>query len=163
MNVLKFLKKITGTPILRYREEKRDLFAVPKDYYLCHCISADFGMGAGIVVMFNKLFDMKNKMKTLHIQEGVAKWDVLQTGYMIPEGRVFNLITKRNVWEKPSYESLTAALFDMKKYCKKNNVKKLAMPLIGCGIDGLNWDYVSYLVKDVFKDMDMEILVCIWE
>lgn len=28
-----------------YREEVRDLFSVPDDYYLAHCISADFGMG----------------------------------------------------------------------------------------------------------------------
>ena len=36
-----------------YREEVRDLFSVPDDYYLAHCISADFGMGKGIVVEFN--------------------------------------------------------------------------------------------------------------
>ena len=26
-------------------KEVRDLFSVPEDYYLAHCISADFGMG----------------------------------------------------------------------------------------------------------------------
>ena len=30
---------------MKYKEEKRDLFSVPEDYYLAHCISADFGMG----------------------------------------------------------------------------------------------------------------------
>ena len=45
-----------------YKEEYRDLFTVPEDYYLAHCISADFGMGKGIVVEFNKQFDMKNKL-----------------------------------------------------------------------------------------------------
>ena len=39
-----------------YKEEIRDLFSVPDDYYLAHCISADFGMGAGIVIEFNKRF-----------------------------------------------------------------------------------------------------------
>ena len=43
-----------------YKEEVRDLFSVSEDYYLAHCISADFGMGKGIVVEFNKRFDIKN-------------------------------------------------------------------------------------------------------
>ena len=33
-----------------YREENMDLFSVSDDYYLAHCISADFDMGRGIVV-----------------------------------------------------------------------------------------------------------------
>ena len=40
-------------------EVKKDLFSVSEEYYLAHCISADFGMGKGIVVEFNKRFDMK--------------------------------------------------------------------------------------------------------
>lgn len=46
-----------------YKEENRDLFVVPEDYYLAHCISADFGMGKGIVVEFNKRFDMKRRLQ----------------------------------------------------------------------------------------------------
>ena len=49
---------------MTYREESKDLFTVPGDYYLAHCISADFGMGKGIVVEFNKRFDMKRKLQT---------------------------------------------------------------------------------------------------
>ena len=34
------------------REEQRDLFTVPTDYILVHCISADLAMGAGIAKEF---------------------------------------------------------------------------------------------------------------
>lgn len=44
-----------------YKEEVRDLFSVSDEYSLAHCISADFGMGKGIVVEFNKRFDMKKQ------------------------------------------------------------------------------------------------------
>lgn len=47
-----------------FKEEKRDLFTVPDDYYLAHCISADFGMGKGIVVEFNKRFNMKQILQS---------------------------------------------------------------------------------------------------
>jgi hypothetical protein len=36
------------------REEQRDLFTVPTDYILVHCISADLAMGAGIAKEFTK-------------------------------------------------------------------------------------------------------------
>ena len=49
---------------MTYSEENKDLFTVSEDYNLAHCISADFGMGKGIVVEFNKRFDMKRKLQT---------------------------------------------------------------------------------------------------
>ena len=37
-----------------FKIEHRDLFSVPKDYSLVHCISADFALGAGIAKEFTK-------------------------------------------------------------------------------------------------------------
>lgn len=37
---------------------------------------------------------------------------------------------------------------------------KIGMPLIGCGLDRLKWDKVSEIIKDVFADTDIEIVVC---
>ena len=48
---------------MTYREEAGDLFAVPEDYCLAHCISADFAMGKGIVLEFNRRFDMKRLLR----------------------------------------------------------------------------------------------------
>ena len=39
---------------MEYKEIKGNLFDAPKDAYLVHCISADFALGAGIAVEFNK-------------------------------------------------------------------------------------------------------------
>lgn len=45
-----------------YSEVKKDLFLTDDEYQLVHCISADFAMGKGIAVEFNKKFDMKKKI-----------------------------------------------------------------------------------------------------
>jgi len=39
-------------------EIKKDLFTMPQEYYLAHCISADAKMGAGIAVQFRKRFKL---------------------------------------------------------------------------------------------------------
>ena len=48
----------------------------------------------------------------------------------------------------------------MKQLAVQHGIVKIAMPLLGCGLDRLNWDIVKYHIKQVFKDTDIEILVC---
>ena len=145
---------------MTYIEKVRDLFSVPEDYYLAHCISADFGMGKGIVVEFNKRFDMKNK---LHAKDP----DYLDRynrhrigGDCILEGRVLNLVTKERYFHKPTIITMRIALQKMKKICIENNIIKVAMPTIGAGLDRLAWSSVSDQIHMIFSDTDIEILVC---
>ena len=70
-------------------------------------------------------------------------------------------ITKEKYWEKPSYKSLEESLLEMKKKLSKNkNIKKLVIPKIGCGLDRLSWDKVEPMVQELFKDLDIELVVC---
>lgn len=143
-----------------YREERKDLFSVPCDYYLAHCVSADFALGAGIAIEFNKRFDMRRKLKEdwpTCIEE-MRKHNLHGECCLIDN--VFNLITKERAWYKPTYESIAEALHATKSIANANGVKKIAMPKIGCGLDGKNWNVVSELIKGVFSDTDIEILVC---
>ena len=48
----------------------------------------------------------------------------------------------------------------MKELCNEIHVTKIAMPIIGCGLDRLQWDKVSEIIKEVFKNKNIEILVC---
>ena len=146
---------------MELREEKRDLFSVPDDYYLAHCISADFAMGKGIVVEFNKRFDMKNKLKARY-PDYLNQWqrEKKRSGCILA-GRVFNLITKERYFQKPTYETLRGALECMKALCVQKGVRRAAMPVIGCGLDRLAWEQVSAVIQDVFSDTGIEILVCI--
>lgn len=145
-----------------YKEETRDLFSVSEDYFFAQCISSDFAMGKGIATEFNNRFDIKNKLKDkygsyVHIWE-----DASDRGFCVQEGKVFNLITKQFYWQKPTYQTIECALRMMKTLCS-SKVKKIAMPLIGCGLDRLEWNKVSDIIKKIFKDSDIEILICIKE
>lgn len=55
---------------------------------------------------------------------------------------------------------MLGALSEMKVLCWLEKIRKIAMPIIGCGLDGLEWDKVSKIVKYVFQKEDIEILVC---
>lgn len=147
--------------VMIYREENRDLFKVGKDYYFVQCISADFAMGAGIALQFNKYFSIKNKLVSKY-KSFTDRWDSLEEhGTCLLEGRVYNLITKRSFWNKPTEETMRNALKSMRVMINNNqDCKKLAMPKIGSGLDKMSWSIVSKLLQETFEDSDIEILVC---
>ena len=143
-----------------YKEEIRDLFSVSEAYALAHCISADFAMGKGIVVEFNKRFDMKNRLRQKYPDYLRQYKANAAGGDCILEQNVLNLITKERYYQKPTIHTMTAALEKMKEICQRENITKVAMPTIGAGLDRLNWAEVSAEIKALFEDTDMEILVC---
>lgn len=145
---------------MNYQEEIRDLFTVPDDYYLAHCISPDFKMGAGIAVEFSKRYNMKTVL-TRKYPDFLQWYQRNQvSGICILEGRTFNLVTKERYYPKPTIATMRGALLSMHTICKEKGITKIAMPMIGCGLDRLDWSAVSASIKEIFDDTDVEILVC---
>ena len=132
------------------KEIRKNLFEV-KNYYYAHCISSDYALGAGIAVQFQNKFHLKNRLKEV----GDFKYPDC-----ILIDTVFNLVTKNNYWNKPTYQSLTRSLEMMKQMTIDNKINKIAMPKIGCGLDKLQWGKVKEIIENIFKDTDIEILVC---
>lgn len=134
--------------------ENRDLFTVPQGYYLAHCISADFALGAGIAKTFDEVYNMRFKLfKNYDNYE-------YEGGDALPIDNVFNLVTKPKCYHKPRYEALREALEVMKEIMIDLDVTKLAIPALGCGLDRLEWSQVYDIICEVFEGTDVEILVC---
>lgn len=72
---------------------------------------------------------------------------------------IYNLITKEKYFNKPTYQTMHSSLEAMRVHMEKNSVQKLAIPRIGCGLDGLIWKKVKDQLGEVFKDVDIDITV----
>lgn len=145
------------------KEEKRDLFTMPEDYALAHCISADFALGAGIAKEFDKRFNCRRKLFNVYKRSLVPRWDKIPNGcsvILFSDYVIFNLVTKRNYWNKPTLDTIKNALDWMKDQCEMYDINKVAMPRLSCGLDRQNWSDVKALIEDVFKDTNIEIVVC---
>lgn len=135
--------------------KKGDLFTAGDEYYLAHCISADFALGAGIAKQFTARLDMKNRLKTEY--GDISTGD--RVGRVFTVDRVFNLVTKSRYFHKPTYETLKKCLEEMRDIMEQQDIKRLAMPKIGCGLDKLKWECVESIIGDVFGGTDVEIAV----
>lgn len=136
-----------------------DLFRVPQGYYLAHCISGDYALGAGIAKKFDAEYNMRFKLfRDYAIPDGEKSANV---GRALLIDNVFNLVTKERCFHKPTYDILYDTLVDMREQCEDFDITRLAMPLIGCGLDKLEWDKVKDVIEDVFENTNIEILICI--
>ncbi|XP_026462375.1 uncharacterized protein LOC113364119 [Ctenocephalides felis] len=139
---------------LKFSEESKDLFTVSEDYSLCHCVAEDFTMGAGIAVLFRDKFGQVAELLQQRPKTGGF-------AYLKDKNRfIYYLVTKQRSTGKPRIEDLESSLTQMRDHMLENNVTKLAMPKIGCGLDRLQWHDVSRLIRKIFHNDSLDILVC---
>lgn len=138
-------------------EKAGNVFLAPDNYYLAHCISADYALGKGIAKEFDVVYNMRKRLNEMYPRTV----DRVGTALLVDD--VFNLVTKKFFFQKPTLETLEAALVDMKNQCIELGIKKIAMPRIGCGLDRLTWKSenacVYKVIEKVFEDTDTEIVV----
>lgn len=141
------------------REEQRDLLTVPQGYYLAHCITGDCSLGTGIAKQINDVYNMREKLNkdyTYHDDYDLKGY----VGEALLMGNVFNLVLKKEIGSKPKYKKLKKCLYDMKAQMEEYWIAKLAIPRLGCGHEGFDWERVKGIIEEVFDDTDVEILIC---
>ncbi|KAJ8949943.1 hypothetical protein NQ314_008089, partial [Rhamnusium bicolor] len=142
-----------------------DLFLAPVSSSLAHCVSQDFRMGKGIAKEFKKKYGREDELKNQNKTIG-------EVAEIRQEGRnVYYLVTKRWYNEKPRYEDLWKALKTLRRRSEENGDKQIAMPKIGCGLDGLLWeesrvnrvekeDFVPVWDKNIIREAQRQDVQC---
>ena len=131
-----------------------DIFTMSSSYSLAHSISKDCKLSRGIARMFKSNFGRVDEIRDQKTDTGGVA--ILDLGQRV----IYNLVTKERDPDKSIYDSISRALKAMQRDAIERNVKKIAMPRIGCGPDWLEWEQVKDILVSVFKDTDIEITVC---
>ncbi len=143
---------------MMFREEKGDLFAgeILSNYALCHCISSDFALGAGIAKAFAGM-GVKKQLQERYPKQWQGRGYCLMTE---TNGvTVGNLVTKQRYFHKPTLETLRQSLEDFREQIFELDLPNIAMPKIGCGLDKLRWEDVREVIQKVFGETGIEIIV----
>lgn len=126
-------------------------------------------MGAGLALKFKEEFPENFKeynqlsivgetaIGLLHFHEVTAEENEDYEGLL-----VINFPTKSS-WKNPSkLEYVEAGLKELVKFLEDEELESIAIPALGCGLGGLNWEPVKalfekYLNTEDFEDLDIEI------
>lgn len=114
----------------------------------CNCAGA---MGKGIALQFKDQFPkMYIEYKKLCKEGLFSLGDVFTYNY--DNGTIFNLGTQTTWKTKADINAVESSLIKMLSYAQQNNISKIALPKIGAGLGGLNWDDVKFVIDKVSKD-----------
>lgn len=120
-------------------------------------------MGKGIALQFKKAFPNNFKAyfeacKRGEIKVGklfVTRDSNLNTGDKI----IINFPTKKD-WRKPSeYSFIEEGLTDLIKVIQDNQIKSIALPPLGAGNGGLEWEKVKRIIDEKIGFLNIEISV----
>jgi O-acetyl-ADP-ribose deacetylase (regulator of RNase III) len=129
-----------------------DLFE-SKAEVIAHCVSKCFKMGAGIALEFRKRFGCLKELKNQ--KKEIGECAILQ----IKERHIAYMITKEMYYQKPTLQTVEKCLIYLREYLIKNNLKSLAMPRIGCGLDKLAWKDVYEIIDKVFCNTNITVQI----
>lgn len=120
-------------------------------------------MGKGIALQFKEAFPNNNKAyvdackrKELAPGKMLAVWDEsLQLGKKL----IINFPTKVH-WRYPSqYEYIEKGLIALKELLIQKQVKSVAIPPLGSGNGGLDWEKVKPMIVAALSDVDTDVFI----
>jgi len=135
-----------------------DMFEAPADIRVntVNCVGV---MGAGVALAFKQRYpemfkDYQRACKDGQVRPGrMHVWKSLEGDWIV------NFPTKRD-WRDPSrYEDVDAGLDDLRAYLDSVGPVTVALPALGCGHGGLDWDRVSGMIQKKLGDIDARVLV----
>lgn len=122
-------------------------------------------MGKGIALQFKKAFPENFKAyqracRTDEVQPGAMC--VFPTGSMLNPKYIINFPTKRHWRGKSRIEDIQSGLRGLVATIRDLGITSVAVPPLGCGLGGLEWDEVRSLIENSFVDLP-EVGVLLFE
>jgi O-acetyl-ADP-ribose deacetylase (regulator of RNase III)/antitoxin component HigA of HigAB toxin-antitoxin module len=119
-------------------------------------------MGKGIALQFKESFPDNFAAYLEAVSSGafhVGKVLVVPVKAVGMVKFVINFPTKAH-WRFPSrIEWIEAGLKSLHEKIREHNILSIALPALGCGNGGLNWDQVRPLIEKELGDLDAEIII----
>ena len=120
-------------------------------------------MGKGIALQFKKMFPDNSKAYIKAFKEGklttgkllVTEEETTYTGRKI----IINFPTKTD-WRKPSeYSYIESGLQDLVKVIRDRKIRSIAVPPLGAGNGGLDWNKVKQLMEKYLSGLDCTVYI----
>ena len=113
-------------------------------------------MGRGIAAQFKRVYPDNFKAYQLACKrEEVVPGEmfVFETGLLTGPRYIVNFPTKRHWRAKSRIEDIESGLVALMAEIKQRGIRSIAIPPLGCGLGGLDWQDVRPLIQRAFADL----------
>jgi O-acetyl-ADP-ribose deacetylase (regulator of RNase III) len=111
-------------------------------------------MGRGIALQFRKAYPENFKVYEVACEREVVrpgKMLVFETGLLTGPKFIINFPTKRHWKGKSKMEDIDKGLIALIDEIKKRGIRSVAVPPLGCGLGGLDWNKVRPKIVQAFE------------
>lgn len=122
-------------------------------------------MGRGIALQFKKSYPENFKEYEQACKKGIVKpgeMFIYSFNSLFQPKYIINFPTKRHWKGKSQIKDIENGLYALKDDIKKLEIKSIAIPPLGCGLGGLNWNDVKALIENILGDLE-NISIIIYE
>ncbi|RLB90757.1 MAG: Appr-1-p processing protein [Deltaproteobacteria bacterium] len=120
-------------------------------------------MGRGIALQFKKAYpDNFKKYKAACDDKKVRPGHMIifETGNMFNPRYIINFPTKRHWRGKSRIEDIESGLKTLADEVRKRNIRSIAIPPLGCGLGGLDWNIVRSMIEKTFEEFpDVQVIL----
>lgn len=113
-------------------------------------------MGRGIALQFRKAFPENFKEYEIACKRGEVepgRMFVHETGQMTNPRLIINFPTKRHWKGNSRIEDVEAGLIDLIAVIKQHHIRSVAIPPLGCGLGGLDWNDVRPRIQAALSQL----------
>jgi O-acetyl-ADP-ribose deacetylase (regulator of RNase III) len=119
-------------------------------------------MGKGIALQFAKRYK-----ENLRVYQAACKSGTLVPGTMLVvrdhdlhgERIILNFPTKKDFKHKSKYEYIETGLAALVQVIQEHGIRSIAIPPLGCGNGGLDWEVVKPMIERHLSTVDTEVVV----
>jgi O-acetyl-ADP-ribose deacetylase (regulator of RNase III) len=147
-----------------------DIFACTNAKAWVNTVNCKGFMGKGLALAFRKRFPGNFEAYSSACDKGeVVIGKILVFDLSSPGGELFdpapqwilNFPTKKHWRSGSRIEWIEAGLVDLVKVVQGLSIPSIAIPALGCGLGGLNWDQVRPLIERAFMPIsDVHVYLC---
>lgn len=119
-------------------------------------------MGKGVALQFKEHFPTNYMLYVAACKKGevqIGKMFITSTDSFMNPKWIINFPTKKHWIHKSSYGFIEAGLDDLVSQLERMNIRSIAIPPLGAGQGGLNWEKVKEIIQVKLGHLNIEISV----
>jgi len=140
---------------------KGDLLDAPVEA-LVNTVNTVGVMGKGIALQFKEKFQMNFKLYADASKKGeivIGKMFVVREALLDGERIIINFPTKTEWYRKSQYNFIEEGLQDLVQVIASYGIRSIAVPPLGCGNGGLQWNKVKAMMEKYLGNVPADILI----
>lgn len=143
---------------MSYMERKGNIFDADDLDGLAHGVNCQGVMGAGIAKDFRLRWPVMYKGYRSLAEEG-SLYPGKVFPYQSPEGRtIYNLCSQDRPGPDAKLRWVAQSVATMLDYAEDNQVRRIGIPRIGCGIGGLEWIDVRLILELLANESSVDLV-----